>query len=517
MASLEGGIGAVATSSGQAAEFLARDRARRLRRPRRLERRALRRDAHPVRRDARGVLGSTSTFVPPARSTPSRPRIRPETKFLYTEIIANPSGAVADLAALADVAHDHGVPLVVDATLATPYLCRPIEHGADIVVHSATKFLGGHGTSIGGVDRRVGPFRLGQRELPGDDDTGAQLRGSPVLGELRRVCVLHEGPGRAAARRRRPRCRRSTHSSSSRDSRRCRSGWRHTLPTRARWPEHLAAHPASPGSRTPVSRSTRTTSSPRGTSRSDRAPCSVSVCTAGARRARRFIESVEMLSHLANVGDARSLVIHPASTTHQQLSDEALAARGVSPRSRAHLASVSRMSTTSSTTSTRPSRAQPMSSTETRGRWHPPTRHANATRSSARPRTVAVLGASANRARPSYFVATYLAELEHRFRGLVRQPVGRGDTRPAVYPSLAELPAPPDLVDVFRRTEDLPARRRRGDRGRRADAVAAARTCRRGRRRARAIGRADVVMNRCLKIEHARSPADSTSPASTPA
>ena len=82
-------------------------------------------------------------------------------------MVANPAGEVADLAALAEVAHDAGVPLVVDATLATPYLCRPIEHGADIVIHSATKFLGGHGTTLGGVVVDSGTLRLGQRELPG--------------------------------------------------------------------------------------------------------------------------------------------------------------------------------------------------------------------------------------------------------------------------------------------------------------------------------------------------------------
>ena len=85
---------------------------------------------------------------------------------MYTDIIGNPSGTIADLAGLADIAHTHEVPLVVDNTLATPYLCRPIEHGADIVVHSATKFIGGHGTSLGGVVVESGRFPWGNGKFP---------------------------------------------------------------------------------------------------------------------------------------------------------------------------------------------------------------------------------------------------------------------------------------------------------------------------------------------------------------
>src|SRR4029453_14246531 len=92
--------------------------------------------------------------------------IRPETKAVYTEVIGNPSGEIADLAALAEVAHDAGIPLVVAATLATPYLCRPMEHGADIVVHSATKFIGGHGTAIGGIIVEYGRFPWDNGKFP---------------------------------------------------------------------------------------------------------------------------------------------------------------------------------------------------------------------------------------------------------------------------------------------------------------------------------------------------------------
>ena len=92
--------------------------------------------------------------------------VRPETKVVYAEVVANPSGAVADLVGLADVAHAAGVPLVIDSTVATPYLCRPLDFGADIVVHSATKFLGGHGTSLGGVIVESGRFDWGNGRFP---------------------------------------------------------------------------------------------------------------------------------------------------------------------------------------------------------------------------------------------------------------------------------------------------------------------------------------------------------------
>src|SRR6476646_4691631 len=150
MASLEGGIGAVATSSGQSAEFLtfvalagAGDHV--------VASAQLYGGTHTLLDVTLRRLGISTTFVASDDSDAYAAAIRPETKLVYTELIANPSGSIADLGGLADVAHRRGIPLVVDATLATPALCRPLDHGADIVVHSATKFLGGHGTSIGGV------------------------------------------------------------------------------------------------------------------------------------------------------------------------------------------------------------------------------------------------------------------------------------------------------------------------------------------------------------------------------
>ena len=160
MASLEGGIGAVATASGQAAEFLTAtalagsgDNL--------VSASSLYGGTHTMFSSTLGRLGVEARFVDGDDPEAFAARVDDRTRFLYTEIIGNPSGSVADLEALGEVAAAHQLPLVVDSTFATPYLCRPFEHGADIVVHSATKFIGGHGTSIGGVVVESGRFDWG--------------------------------------------------------------------------------------------------------------------------------------------------------------------------------------------------------------------------------------------------------------------------------------------------------------------------------------------------------------------
>src|SRR3954449_69771 len=166
IASLEGGIGAVATASGQAAETLlftqlcdAGDHI--------VASSALYGGTFTLLNVTLRRLGVETTFVAPAARAAFAAAIQPgRTKLVYTEIVANPAGTVADLEALARVAHDAGIPLVVDSTLASPHLCRPLEHGADIVIHSATKFLGGHGTSMGGVVVDSGEFPWDNGNFP---------------------------------------------------------------------------------------------------------------------------------------------------------------------------------------------------------------------------------------------------------------------------------------------------------------------------------------------------------------
>ncbi len=327
LASLDGGLGAVATASGQAAEFLTFA--------------ALAGVGEQIVAGA-GLYGGTitqldvtlrrfgvdTTFVPGADPEKVAAAITDRTKVVFAEVIANPSGEIADIAALADVAHAAGLPLMVDATLATPYLCRPIEHGADIVIHSATKFLGGHGTTLGGVIVEAGRFDWGNGRFPTMTEPvpsygglswwgnfqefgwltkvrAEQLRDiGPALSPFAAFLLLqgvetlpqrmaaHVGNARAVAEW------------LAADSR----------VTFVRWaglPDHphheLAARytPEGPGA----------------------------VFAFGVRGGRaageRFIGAVQLASHLANVGDARTLVLHPASTTHRQLTEAQLQDAGV--------------------------------------------------------------------------------------------------------------------------------------------------------------------------------------------
>ncbi len=329
MASLEGGIGAVATASGQSAEFLA------------LTTLAGAGD-HIVA--ASGIYGGTytllagtlnrlgveTTFVDNSDIAAFDAAIRPETKALYTEIIGNPTGAIADLAALSDLATSHALPLVVDATFATPYLCRPIEHGAHIVLHSATKFIGGHGTSIGGVISDSGTFDWASGRFP--------LFVEPVPTYNGLVWYDNFGEYAYCTKLRAEQLRDVGAALSPFNAFLLLQGLE-TLPQRmdahvanarsvAEWLEAddrvswvaYADLPASPY------HDLAKRYLPQG------AGAIFTFGVAGGRAAgQEFIERLQLISHLANVGDAKTLVIHPASTTHQQLTDEQLAAAGVSP------------------------------------------------------------------------------------------------------------------------------------------------------------------------------------------
>ncbi len=329
MASLEGGLGAVATASGQAAELLtfaalagAGDHlvasARLYGGTRTLLDVTLRR------------FGVDTTFVASAEPADFAAAIRPGTKALYTEVIANPSGEIADLAGLADLAHAHGIPLVVDATLATPYLCRPIEHGADVVVHSATKFIGGHGTSIGGVIVESGLFPWDNGNFPLMTEPVPSYGGLTWWGNFAEYGFLTR-----------------LRSEQLRDMGATMAPFNaflfliglETLALRMpvhvanaqRVAEFLQGHAAVEwvnyaGLASSPWRDRAQRYLPEG-------PGAVfSFGVKGGRGAgAAFIEGVELASHLANVGDARTLVIHPGSTTHAQLDDEALVGAGVSP------------------------------------------------------------------------------------------------------------------------------------------------------------------------------------------
>ena len=329
MASLEGGIGAVATASGQAAEFLTAialagsgDNL--------ISASSLYGGTHTMFSTTLGRLGVEARFVDGDDPEAFAARVDDRTRFLYTEIIGNPSGSVADLEALGEVAAAHQLPLVVDSTFATPYLCRPFEHGADIVVHSATKFIGGHGTSIGGVVVESGRFDWGSGRFDQMTEPAAgynNLRFWENFGEYAFCTKLRAEQLRDVGA-----------SLSPFNAFLLLQGLE-TLPQRM--DEHVAnaqavaefldAHPlvswvAYPGLASSPYHDLARRYMPRGPG---------AVFTFGVEGGRAagaaFIEGLTMISHLANVGDARTLVIHPGSTTHQQLSDEDLAAGGVTP------------------------------------------------------------------------------------------------------------------------------------------------------------------------------------------
>ncbi|WP_210479165.1 O-acetylhomoserine aminocarboxypropyltransferase/cysteine synthase family protein [Naasia sp. SYSU D00948] len=329
IASLEGGLGAVATASGLSAQYItfaslagAGDH---IVASASLYGGSITQLDVTLRR-----FGIDTTFVHGGSPEDYAAAIRPETKLLFVETISNPSGDIADLEALADVAHAHGVPLIVDSTVATPYLNRPIEWGADVVIHSATKFLGGHGTTLGGVVVESGRFpwdgdRFPLFEQPVPHYGGLNWHGNfgeyAFLTRLRAEQLRDIGPVLAphsafllAQGVETLPFRLQAHVDNARVVAEALAG--DPRIEYVNW-AGLPAHPHHERARKYL---------PKG-------PGSVfSFGVRGGREAgRRFIESLDLASHVANIGDAKTLVIHPASTTHAQLSEKQLEDAGVGP------------------------------------------------------------------------------------------------------------------------------------------------------------------------------------------
>ncbi|MGA8326412.1 MAG: O-acetylhomoserine aminocarboxypropyltransferase/cysteine synthase family protein [Candidatus Cybelea sp.] len=314
MASLEGGLGAVAFSSGLAAQLCivlsVAQAGDHLVCTQNVYGGTVTQLSVTVRR-----MGIETTFVPVDDLDAVRNAVRPETKLIFVETIGNPSGVLADLRATADLAHACGVPLVVDNTFATPYLCRPIEHGADVVVHSATKFINGHGTTIGGVLVESGKFPWSNGRFP--------LLSEPSPGYHGKVFTETFGEYAFLMRARAEVLRDIGAQMSPMDAWLLLLGLE-TLALRIeRHVSNASAIVAFLKTRPEVAWV--------------REPALGSVFTFGLRggrdAGRRFIDALELWSHLANVGDSKSLVIHPASTTHSQLSDGELQKAGVEPGS----------------------------------------------------------------------------------------------------------------------------------------------------------------------------------------
>ena len=329
VAALEGGVAGLATAGGQAAQFLALTS-------------LMQAGDHMVasatlyggtytqfdvsfRR-----LGIEVTFVEPDDPENFRKALRPNTRVLYGETIANPRMNVLDIEKVAAIAHENNIPLVIDNTLASPFLCRPIEHGADIVVNSATKFLGGHGTSIGGIIVDSGKFDWKKGHFPQINDPSPGYHGmkfSEVFGPIAFIIKARVD--------------------GLRDYGPCISPFNsflfiqgiETLPLRMK--QH-SANALAVGQWLEKNPSVNWVKYPgldsspyRGLAQKYLPVGAGAVMTFGIKgglaAGKKLIDSMKLFSHLANLGDSKSLIIHPASTTHQQLSEADQAAAGITP------------------------------------------------------------------------------------------------------------------------------------------------------------------------------------------
>ncbi|MDP8982569.1 MAG: O-acetylhomoserine aminocarboxypropyltransferase [Acidobacteriota bacterium] len=329
VASLENGMGGLAMASGQAAQFVTINSLM---------------GAGDELVSASTLYGGTYTqfdvsfrklgynvkFVEPDNPENFRKAITPKTKLLYGETISNPRGNVLDIEAVAKIAHEHGIPLVIDNTFATPYVCRPIDYGADIVVHSLTKFMGGHGNSIGGMIVDAGKFDWNNGKFPQLTEPSRAYHGMKfheVFGNLAFIIRARvEG---------------------LRDLGPCMSPFNSFLFIQGietlgmRMDRHLSnslavaewleKHPLVTWVKYPSLKSSPYyTIAQKYTPKGAGAVFSFGI-KGGYNSGKKFIDNLKLFSHLANVGDVHSLVIHPSSTTHQQLSATEQEAAGVTP------------------------------------------------------------------------------------------------------------------------------------------------------------------------------------------
>ncbi|HIW38812.1 MAG TPA: O-acetylhomoserine aminocarboxypropyltransferase/cysteine synthase [Candidatus Jeotgalicoccus stercoravium] len=329
IAALEGGVGALATSSGQAAIHLALlniveagDEI--------VASANLYGGSYNLLNVTFKKMGITVHFVDPDDPENFRAAINDKTRAVYAETIGNPRIDVLDIEAIANVAHDNGLPLIVDSTFATPYLLRPFEFGADIIVHSATKFIGGHGTSIGGVIVDSGKFNWDNGKFPGLVEPDESYHGVSYVKDVGEAAYITKA---------RVQLLRDIGSAISPFNVQQFILGLETLHLRMerhsenaqKVAEFLEAHPKVtwvnyPGLKDNPYYELGQKYLPNGQG---------AMLTFGidgsVSEISNFVDGLELFSHVANVGDSKSLVIHPASTTHQQLSEEERLASGVLP------------------------------------------------------------------------------------------------------------------------------------------------------------------------------------------
>ncbi|SFX04041.1 O-acetylhomoserine aminocarboxypropyltransferase/cysteine synthase family protein [Ruminococcus sp. XPD3002] len=330
IAALEGGVGALATASGSAAISYA------------IQNIATAGDHIVSSVDLYGgsynllsntlrEQGLTTTFVDPSDPENFEKAIRENTKLIYAETLGNPNSNVIDLEAISAIAHKHGIPLIVDNTFATPYLLRPIEHGADIVVHSATKFIGGHGTVMGGVVIDSGKFDWAQNDkFPGLSKPNPSYHGvvfTEACGNLAYILKLRTTLMRDQGATISPfnsfLLLQGLETLSLRLERHTENALKVV--------DFLKSHPQVEKVNHPSLAEGREKELYDRYFPNGAASIFTFELKGSAEDAKKFTESLELFSLLANVADVKSLVIHPASTTHSQMSEEELLSAGIKP------------------------------------------------------------------------------------------------------------------------------------------------------------------------------------------
>ena len=330
IAALEGGVGALATASGSAAITIA------------IQNIATAGDHIVASSQLYGGTynlfantlreqGLSVTFVDPSDPANFEKAIRPNTKLLYAETLGNPNSDVTDLDAISEIAHRHGIVVIVDNTFATPYLLRPIEHGVDVVVHSATKFIGGHGTVMGGVVIDAGRFDWAQNDkYPGLSKPNPSYHGvvfTEACGNLAYILKLRttlmRDQGAAISPFNSFLLLQGLETLSLRVERHVENALKVV--------EFLSKHPQVERVNHPSLAEGRQKELYDSYFPQGAASIFTFEIKGGAEKARKFTESLELFSLLANVADVKSLVIHPASTTHSQLSEEELLSAGIKP------------------------------------------------------------------------------------------------------------------------------------------------------------------------------------------
>ncbi|MFC0189648.1 PLP-dependent aspartate aminotransferase family protein [Fictibacillus aquaticus] len=408
--------------------------------------------------------GINVKFVDASDPENFRKAITPKTKALFGEVIGNPSLHVLDIESVADIAHENGIPLVVDSTFATPYLCKPLTWGADIVVHSATKWIGGHGTAIGGVVVDGGRFNWNSEKFPGftepdksyngiryATDFGTLAFSSKLRVQLLRdfgACLSPQNAFLLLQGLETLHLRIEKHTKNALEV-----------------AQYLEKHPAVdwvsyPGLSTHPAHELGQKYLRNGFG------SIVNFGIKGGREAgKKVIDNISLWSHVANVGDAKSLIIHPASTTHQQLAGEELKQTGVTEeliRLSIGLESVKDLANdldraiqiATGKSFNGNEKTEVAVNDEGVIRWSLQSPIYRATENGQeiqRPKTLAVVGLSSNPARPSNRLARKMQRLGYKI-----VPVNPRETEvlgEKAYPDLASVPFPLDIVQIFRSPE----------------------------------------------------------------